>query len=667
MANTIILKKSSVAGAIPAAAQLQPGELAVNLADAKLYTKRADGTVITVGSSAAGGASVVVSDTPPSSPSDNTLWWDSANGNLKIYYNDGTSSQWVEAHSGVVSNTSNALANARTISMTGDVAWSVSFDGSGNVSAAGTIQPNVVVNADLAQVAANTFKGRATTGTGNVEDLSAAQATAMLDTFSATLKGLTPASGGGTTNFLRADGTWAEPPGGGGGISSVAYTQSIKTANYTLVLGDAGKQIFLPVSAPAGCTFTIPANASVAFPTGTVVLFTVENGARPARVAINSDTLVFGSGTTGTITVPPGNTLECIKVTETKWLAYYRYQTGIAAKEAVAVAQATSPGVNVYPWSSSTGFGTRYANAASLPTGTIYTAAFHPSGQALILPSTNSPNVIAYSWSSAGFGSRYTDPAVLPTSGYSALFSPAGDSVALSSSVSPYIAAYAWTNALGFGTKYANPATLPANLPWDLSFHPAGTAIAGAISSATPSIIAYPWSSATGFGTKYADPSTAPAGTGYSVAFSPAGDAVAVVHANSPFVSVYPWSSSTGFGTKYADPATLPPSASYFVAFSPGADAIVTVNGTAPYVAAYQWSSAGFGAKYTNPATPPTGVAYGVGFSTAGDAVVIAHNITPFVSAYAWNSATGFGTKYADPAVLPTSYGQYVSFTLNMQ
>ena len=38
-------------------------------------------------------------------------------------------------------------------------------------------------------------------------------------TFSSTLKGIVPASGGGTTNFLRADGTWAAPAGGGGGIS----------------------------------------------------------------------------------------------------------------------------------------------------------------------------------------------------------------------------------------------------------------------------------------------------------------------------------------------------------------------------------------------------------------------------------------------------------------
>ena len=31
--------------------------------------------------------------------------------------------------------------------------------------------------------------------------------------------GLAPASGGGTTNFLRADNTWAAPGGGGGGLS----------------------------------------------------------------------------------------------------------------------------------------------------------------------------------------------------------------------------------------------------------------------------------------------------------------------------------------------------------------------------------------------------------------------------------------------------------------
>jgi hypothetical protein len=91
----------------------------------------------------------------------------------------------------------------------------------GNIVAAQLVDAQVatatLTNAKLANVATGTLKGRATAGTGAPEDLTGAQATALLDTFSATLKGLAPASGGGTTTFLRADGTWAAPPGGGGG------------------------------------------------------------------------------------------------------------------------------------------------------------------------------------------------------------------------------------------------------------------------------------------------------------------------------------------------------------------------------------------------------------------------------------------------------------------
>jgi len=58
--------------------------------------------------------------------------------------------------------------------------------------------------------------GRTTAGTGTIEELTGTQTTAMLDAVTSSLKGLAPASGGGTTNFLRADATWAAPPGGGG-------------------------------------------------------------------------------------------------------------------------------------------------------------------------------------------------------------------------------------------------------------------------------------------------------------------------------------------------------------------------------------------------------------------------------------------------------------------
>ena len=44
-----------------------------------------------------GGANVTVSDTPPGSPSAGDLWWESDIGELKIYYSDGDSAQWVDA------------------------------------------------------------------------------------------------------------------------------------------------------------------------------------------------------------------------------------------------------------------------------------------------------------------------------------------------------------------------------------------------------------------------------------------------------------------------------------------------------------------------------------------------------------------------------------------
>jgi len=79
----------------------------------------------------------------------------------------------------------------------------------GNATAIGA---NVINNGMLSQIASKVFKGRNAAGIGDVEDLTASQATAMLNTFTTTANGLVPASGGGTTNFLRADGVFAAPP-----------------------------------------------------------------------------------------------------------------------------------------------------------------------------------------------------------------------------------------------------------------------------------------------------------------------------------------------------------------------------------------------------------------------------------------------------------------------
>ena len=79
-----------------------------------------------------------------------------------------------------------------------------------------------------------------------------------MDLVSASAAGIAPASGGGTANFLRADGTWAAPPSGG---SASNPTPRIVTssANATLLATD-GLVCFNRTSSPAATTVTLEAN-----------------------------------------------------------------------------------------------------------------------------------------------------------------------------------------------------------------------------------------------------------------------------------------------------------------------------------------------------------------------------------------------------------------------
>lgn len=76
----------------------------------------------------------------------------------------------------------------------------------------------------------NTVLGNVSGSTTQPVALSQAQVTALINLFTSTLSGDVPASGGGTTNYLRADGTWATPPGGsttpGGANTQVQFNNS---------------------------------------------------------------------------------------------------------------------------------------------------------------------------------------------------------------------------------------------------------------------------------------------------------------------------------------------------------------------------------------------------------------------------------------------------------
>jgi hypothetical protein len=104
-ANTLTI--NSTASGVPATAVplVESGTGAVGVS-AK-YAR--EDHVHPLGPGGGGGASVTISDTPPGSPTAGNLWWESDTGNLYIYYNDGSSSQWVLVQPNVSAASLNAV------------------------------------------------------------------------------------------------------------------------------------------------------------------------------------------------------------------------------------------------------------------------------------------------------------------------------------------------------------------------------------------------------------------------------------------------------------------------------------------------------------------------------------------------------------------------------
>jgi hypothetical protein len=163
-----------------------------------------------------------------------------------------------------------------------------------------TVATGGVALAMLANIATATFIGRTTAGTGVPEALTATQATALLNVFSSSLKGLVPASGGGTTNFLRADGTFAPPTATATPVGSDTQLQY----NNAGATGGTGGVTFPGANRLAFAAETT--NSNLQFEHNTVIA-KVRNQANSAYVpaltwGAANDELVIGDGT-GTASV----------------------------------------------------------------------------------------------------------------------------------------------------------------------------------------------------------------------------------------------------------------------------------------------------------------------------------------------------------------------------
>lgn len=154
MPSTILLKRSSTASSVPAAASLQAGELAVNLADQKLYSKTAGGTVVQVGFGNLTSAMVTTALGFTPYNSTNPSGYITASGSItgssgSCTGNAATATRW---------------ATGRTIALTGDVTGtSAAFDGSAALSFAATLANSGVTAGTYLKVTVDA-KGRVTAG-----------------------------------------------------------------------------------------------------------------------------------------------------------------------------------------------------------------------------------------------------------------------------------------------------------------------------------------------------------------------------------------------------------------------------------------------------------------------------------------------------------------------
>jgi len=311
---------------------------------------------------------------------------------------------------------------------------------------------------------------------------------------------------------------------------------------------------------------------------------------------------------------------------------------------AFAIANTSSPYVQATPFVLGTGYGAKYSNPSTLPTGAGGGVAFDEDHSTIFVAHDTTPNISSYPFDvDTGFGAKYSNPATLPATGNTWEYwdvacneNNFGNSfnVAVSGDYSPWIQVYTFTSGTGFGVKYTDPEGLPSPLSpygeaqsseaYTVGFCGNNDIATGGywvigqgVDQHVDDLLAWPFTSGSGFGSKYTTPYQYTGGNPYSptwgrsvydLSFSPQHTDIILADNTSSAQSGYPFTSGSGFGSKYSAVGVNTSYNGWAVAFSVSGES--TVLGCMAYVSHY---------TYLATFTFTSGVGFGTTTDTLGE------------------------------------------------
>jgi hypothetical protein len=169
-------------------------------------------------------------------------------------------------------------------------------------------------------------------------------------------------------------------------------------------------------------------------------------------------------------------------------------------------------------------------------------------------PSINILRIDPYT--GASNGANYAVPAaVAGATGVGFDWTPAMDAfVCATSNGTARHKTFSWTNANGAGTQYAAPTGF-VDMPMTQAFFNTTGTVIFFVGTLSPFIQAYKWDSGTGFGTKYANPPSIPTVTSIQEAtLSASNDIIMITISTEGSSYGVLWNDETGFGTSISYP-----------------------------------------------------------------------------------------------------------------